>query len=121
MEAALKNELAGKDNELTKRQEILKEMHKENEKISDNNVFLKKENYNLQSKLQLMEMEYKNKYELELQIKSQELKTLKENVIKYENNIRNLKDSINRKREIIENKKQMNIILCDLAKIKKRK
>ena len=119
MEAALKNELAAKDNELTKRQEILKDMHKENEKISDNNVLLKKENYNLQSKLQLMEMEYKNKYELELQIKSQELKNLKENVIKYENNIRDLKDSINRKREIIENKKQMNIILCDLAKIKK--
>ena len=61
-----------------------------------------------------MEMEYKNKYELELQIKSQELKTLKENVIKYENNIRDLKDSINRKREIIENKKQMNINIATI-------
>merc|ERR1712032_634006 len=65
------------------------------------------------------EVEYKNKYELELQIKSQELKNLKENVGKYENNIRDLKESIGKKREIIENKKQMNIILCDLAKIKK--
>jgi len=119
METALKNELNIKDNEISKRQEILKEVHIENEKISDENLSLKKENYNLQSKLQILELEYKNKYELEIQLKNQEMKQLKENVSKYEKYISDLRESINKKKEIIENKKQMNIILCDLAKVKK--
>ena len=119
MENALKNELTIKDNELGKRQEILKEINKENEKISDENLSLKKENYNLQSKLQILEIDYKNKNELELQLKNKELKSLKENVQKYEKYITELKESINKKKEIIANKKEMNIILCDLAKVKK--
>lgn len=119
MENALKNELVLKDNEISKRQEILKDVHKENEKISDENLSMKKENYNLQSKLQILEIEYKNKYELEIQLKSREMKELKDNVAKYEKYIGELKESINKKKDVIENKKQMNIILCDLAKVKK--
>lgn len=119
MENALKNELAIKDNEIAKRQEILRDVHRENEKISDENLNLKKENYNLQSKLQILEIEHKNKYELEMQLKNKEMKEIKENVAKYEKYIGELKESISRKKDVIENKKQMNIILCDLAKVKK--
>jgi len=119
MENALKHELALKDNEISKRQEILKDVHRENEKISDENLNLRKENYNLQSKLQIFEMEYNNKCELEMQLKNKEMKELKENVAKYEKYIGELKESISKKKEVIENKKQMNIILCDLAKVKK--
>ncbi len=119
MEIAFKNELSLKDNEISKRQEILKDVHLENEKISDENLSLKKENYNLHSKLQILEMEHKNKYEIEMQLKNQEMNQLKDNVSKYEKYINDLKESISKKKEVIENKKQMNIILCDLAKVKK--
>ena len=73
----------------------------------------------LKTSLTLGELEFKNKFELENQLRNQEMKLLKDNIEKYNKYIFDLKENIERKRQVISNKKQMNVILCDLARIKK--
>ena len=119
MEKALKNELQSKDQELTKRQEVLRQSRTENDKLADENLILKKENFNLNSKYEMLEIEYRNKVDVEFKKKTQELKSMKEKETKYEKIVADLKDTLKNKQKIIENKKKMNLMLVDLAKIKK--
>jgi hypothetical protein len=87
--------------------------------IKSSNLHLKKENFDLKSKLKILDMEYKNKYDSDMLIKEKELKEFKEKIYEQEKHIKELKNVIIKKKEIIANKKQLNIILCDLGKIKK--
>lgn len=119
MEKALKNEIQSKDMELNRRQEILKQSRKENDKLVDENMLLKKENFNLASKYEMLEIEYRNKVEIEFKQKTHELKSMKDKESKYEKTISDLKETLRKKQRIIENKKKMNLMLVDLAKIKK--
>ena len=119
MEKALKNELQSKDMELNRRQEILRQSRMENDKLVDENMLLKKENFNLASRYEMLEIDYRNKVEIEFKQKTYELKSMKEKETKYEKTISDLKDTLKKKGRIIENKKKMNLMLVDLAKIKK--
>lgn len=119
MEKALKSELNSKNDELNKRQEMLKESRNENDKLMDENIAIKKDNYSLSAKLEVMEIDYKTKFENENKIRTNEIKILREKEIKYEKMINEMKDTLKKKQRIIENKKRMNLMLVDLAKIKK--
>jgi myosin heavy subunit len=119
MEKALKSELNSKNEELNKRQEMLKEARNENDKLMDENMAMKKDNYSLSAKLEVMEIDYKTKFENENKIRTNEIKILREKEIKYEKIINEMKDTLKKKQRIIENKKRMNLMLVDLAKIKK--
>jgi len=113
METIIKlNELNTKDNGNVKRQEISKDYDKNDEE----NFSLKNNNYFLQSKLHTQELEINNGYELEIQYENQEIKHIKEI---HEKEINKLKESINKKNEIIQDKDQINKILCDLLKARK--
>jgi len=78
MEKALKNELHVKDDELTRRQEMINEARLENDKLMDENLQMKKDNFNLKSRVEVLEIEFKNKSDNENKLKNQELKTLRE-------------------------------------------
>jgi hypothetical protein len=119
MESALKLEMNIKSEELSRRQEMLKEARAENDKLMEENMSMKRENFNLSSKLEVLEIEYKNKVENENKIKNQELKLLREKENEYKKIIGDMKEIIKKKQVIIENKKKMNLLLVDLAKIKK--
>ncbi len=119
MEKALKNELNTKNDDLNKRQEMLREARQENDKLMDESMSLKKENFSLSAKLEVLEIEYKNKFESENKIRQNEVKTLREKESKYEKLILEMKETLKKKQRIIENKKRMNLMLVDLAKIKK--
>lgn len=119
MEKALKNELNVKNDELNRRQEMLREARLENDKLMDDTMLIKKENFNLSSKLEVLEIEFKNKHEHENKIRQQELKNLKEKEKKYEKLLIEMKETLRRKQRVIDNKKKMNLMLVDLAKIKR--
>lgn len=119
MENVLKSEIKNRENELENIQDKLFSRINELDAINDELISLKKENYNLKTSLTLGEIEFKNKFELENQLRNQEMELLKDNIEKYNKYIFDLKENIERKRQIITNKKQMNLILCDLARIKK--
>jgi len=74
----LKNELHVKDDELTRRQEMINEARLENDKLMDENLQMKKDNFNLKSRVEVLEIEFKNKSDNENKLKNQELKTLRE-------------------------------------------
>jgi len=119
METMLKNEISNREDDLQKAQEKLNVKLTEIDSLNDEIINLKKENFNLKTSVTLGEIEFKNKYELENQLRNQEMKLLKENMEKYNKYVFDLKENIEKKRQIISNKKQMNVILCDLARIKK--
>ncbi len=119
MEKALRNELSSKNEEINKRQEMLKQAGLENDKLMDENILIKKDNFTLTSKLELLQIDYKNKIENENKLRQNEIKSLREKEKKYENLISQLKETLTKKVRIIENKKTMNLLLVDLAKIKK--
>lgn len=119
MENVLKTEIKNRENDLENTQEKLFNRLTEIDSLNDEIHNLKKENYNLKTSLTLGEIQFKNKFELENQLRNQEMKLLKDNIEKYNKYIFDLKENIDRKRQIISNKKQMNVILCDLARIKK--
>ena len=119
IEKVLKNQINDKDSEINKIKENLNEKMNEIDILQDDIINFKKENYNLKSSLTLGEIEFKNRYELENQLRNQEMKLLKENFENYLKYVDDLKDKIDKKRQIINNKKQMNVILCDLARVKK--
>lgn len=119
METVLKNEIKNRENELESIQEKLFTKNNEIDLLNDEIINLKKENFKLKTSLTLGEIEFKNKFELENQLRNQEMKLLKDNIEKYNKYIFDLKENIERKRQVISNKKQMNVILCDLARIKK--
>jgi len=121
MEKALKNELILKDEELLRRSEAIKEARSENDKLVDDMMMLKKENFSLISKVEVLDIEIRNKTENESKIRMQEMKQLKEKEGKYYKTINELKETLKKKQRIIDNKKKMNLLLVDLAKINKKK
>jgi chromosome segregation ATPase len=119
MEKALKRELESKDDELRSRQRMINEIQEENDKITDDNMALKKENFQLQSRVEFLEKEYRDKSDNEKMIRMNELKQLREKEKKYLKLIQEMKETLKKKQRVIENKKNMNLMLVDLAKIKK--
>jgi chromosome segregation ATPase len=116
MEKALKNELANKDEELEKRQEMISEIRAENDRLHDEILLLKKETFGLQSKLEVMDTDHK--YIVESS-KDNEIKFLKENERKYKKLVKEMDETLKKKQKILDNKKKMNLLLVDLAKVKK--
>ena len=108
MEKALKSELNSKNDELNKRQEMLKESRNENDKLMDENIAIKKDNYSLSAKLEVMEIDYKTKFENENKIRTNEIKILREKEIKYEKMINEMKDTLKKKQRIISKESMMN-------------
>ncbi len=119
MESILKGEIKNREKDLEDANEKINKKINEIDIFNDEIISIKKENYTLKTSVTLGEIEFKSKFELENQLRNQELKLLKENMEKYNKYIFDLKENIAKKRLIIINKKQMNVILCDLARIKK--
>ena len=119
MENALKMELDAKDSEMRSRQQTITELQEENDKLSDDNTGLKKDNYQLMSKVECLEKEYRDKSKTEKMVKMNELKQLREKERRYAKMITEMKDTLKKKQRVIDNKKNMNLMLIDLAKIKK--
>lgn len=119
MEAVLRNEINNRELEIENSQVKLNEKLNDIDNLNDELINLKKENFNLKSSLTLGEIEFKNKFELENQLRNQEMKLLKENIEKYDKYIYSLKERVEKKRKIIRSIKHMNVILCDLARVKK--
>ena len=112
------NKIILKDLEINRINEILKEFKKVNKKISSNNSQLKKEYFNLQPQCLIVEKEQKNKHFTEIENKNKEIKSLYENNLKNEKYLSFYKEKLIKIKGILNNKKEMNLFLCDLAKIK---
>lgn len=119
MEKALRSELSIKDEEQRARQDMIKQARNENDRLSDEILALKKENYSLSSQLEMMDMEVNGRTRQENTLKENELKLLREKDKKYEKLVLEMKEHLKKKQNIIENKKRMNLMLIELAKIKK--
>jgi hypothetical protein len=80
---------------------------------------IKKENLTYKSKLEILEVDYKKKYETEIKNKSSEILTLKEKSKEYEKVVLELREVIKKKQRIIDFKKQINSMLVELLKLKR--
>ena len=88
--------------------------------MTDENFNLKKNNFQIKNSININNQAQENKNLAQFQnlnLKYNELiKTNKNN----EEKIENLTNSLNKRTKILENKKKMNLLLVDLAKLKKR-
>lgn len=119
IEKALKFQSAEKDKEVNSLQGVIKELREENDRLLDDNILLKRENFDLKNKLEVLETECRDKGDKELKMKTKELKELKEKENRYEKLLLEMKTSLEKKKRVIESKRKMNMALVDLAKIKK--
>jgi hypothetical protein len=115
LENALRKEMANKDEELNNRQEIISELRIENDKLQDEILMLKKDTFGLQSRLEVQDADYRGRSDL----KGNDLKMMKEKERKYEKAIGEMKEVLRKKQKVLDNKKKMNLLLVDLAKVKK--
>jgi hypothetical protein len=115
MEKALKTELANKDEELNSRQEIINDIRAENDRLQDEILTLKKETFNLQSRMEIIDTDYKSRSDM----KGNDYKLLKERERKYEKALAEMKEILRKKQKVLDNKKKMNLLLVDLARVKK--
>ena len=80
---------------------------------------IKKENLTYKGKLEILEVDYKNKFESEIKMKSSEILGLKEKSKTYEKLVNELKEILKKKQRIIDFKKQINLMLVELLKLKR--
>ena len=73
----------------------------------------------MKSSLTLGEVEFRSKFELDNKLKNQEMKILKDNLGKFQKYLEEMQDKLDMKKKVLTKTKQMNVILCDLARIKK--
>jgi len=119
MENVLRIEIKNRDNDLDNIKEKLNQKLTEIDLLTDENLGNKKENLELKSSLTLGEVEFRNKFELDNKLKNQEIKILKDNLEKFQKYFEEMQDKLDKKKRVLTKTKQMNVILCDLARIKK--
>ena len=120
IENLLKQQLIDKENEINHFKKLYEDSNNELEKLTDENFNLKKNNFQIKNSININNSAQENKNLAQFQnlnLKYNELiKTNKNN----EEKIENLTNSLNKRTKILENKKKMNLLLVDLAKLKKR-
>jgi hypothetical protein len=120
IENLLKQQLIDKEAEINHFKKLYEDSNNELEKLTDENFNLKKNNFQIKNSININNSAQENKNLAQFQnlnLKYNELiKTNKNN----EEKIENLTNSLNKRTKILENKKKMNLLLVDLAKLKKR-
>ena len=120
IENLLKQQLIDKESEINHFKKLYEDSNNELEKLTDENFNLKKNNFQIKNSININNSAQENKNLAQFQnlnLKYNELiKTNKNN----EEKIENLLNSLNKRTKILENKKKMNLLLVDLAKLKKR-
>ena len=120
IENLLKQQLIDKEAEINHFKKLYEDSNNELEKLTDENFNLKKNNFQIKNSININNQAQENKNLAQFQnlnLKYNELiKTNKNN----EEKIENLTNSLNKRTKILENKKKMNLLLVDLAKLKKR-
>jgi len=119
MELALKKEFQLKEEEMTKRTEIINILQSELTSLNVENLTLKKENFTLKSKSELSETELISKYDYDLNSKKHEIYILNEKVSNFEKNLEKIKEKLNKKENIIKLKKIANVTLVEIIKSKR--
>ncbi len=106
IELMLKHELSKKDIELTQCNEILKSVHNDNEKITDDNIHLKKE------LLCLKNISPSNR--------ENDVVNLRLKIVELEKRNTKILSRIDKKKQIIKNKVEQNNSMIDLLKVMKK-
>ena len=122
MENFLKKELQEKEQEISKRTELLKDLQFELTNLNDELLCYKKENLTLKSKIDLMENDIGGKYDKydnELNGKNHEIFLLKEKISDFQKNVETLKECLERKNRCIQLKKNANYTLLEIIKSKR--
>lgn len=119
IEKVLRTQLTDKEAELENYKKFSEETREENEKILDENMELKKENCSLKSKIEVLDSQIKNRNDSDTKQLKLSISELNQKVIDYETQMNHLQSSYDKKTKQLENKKKMNLLLIELAKLKK--
>ena len=80
---------------------------------------LKKENCSLKSKIEVLDSQMKNRNDSDTKQLKLSISELNQKVIDYETQMNHLQSSYDKKTKQLENKKKMNLLLIDIARLKK--
>ena len=116
---AFKKQLMEKVAELEQYKKINEEAREENDKLTDENITLKKEYNLIKTKINVCNADIQSRNDsniIKIQLQMKKLENVNKEL---QEKIEKLKENLNKKNDILESKKKMNLLLIDLAKIKK--
>ena len=119
IEKQLRTQLCDREAELDTYKKDLDEIREENEKILDENMALKKDNYSMKAKIEVLDSQIKNRSEGDIKQMKKTVAELNQKIIDFETQVSSLQTTLDKKTKSLESKKKMNLLLIELAKIKK--
>ena len=117
-EEVLVTQLRDKEEEIENYKKLNNEARDENENLIDEKMGLTRENFNLKSKIEILKAQYKNQSTVDIKKLNKDIQELQMKEASYLSEIDSTKEKLEKSALRLNNKKKMNLLLIQLAKVK---